>query len=111
MITATDTIVLLCHRAPLHALRAAAGGRMGKCYKCTSAQASYYDPDNGPGRYCKQCARAVPGAVSRLLVSDTSQVMKYGPAEQPRRSFETAISFEWGICEVKAFNSTISFDH
>ena len=44
-----------CHgapRAPLHAVWA--GGRwpaMGKCYKCTSAQASYYDPDNGPGRY------------------------------------------------------------
>ena len=58
-----------CHgapRAPLHAVWA--GGRwpaMGKCYKCTSAQASYYDPDNGPGRYCKQCAKTVPGAVSR----------------------------------------------
>ena len=58
-----------CHgapRAPLHAVWA--GGRwpaMEKCYKCTSAQASYYDPDNGPGRYCKQCAKTVPGAVSR----------------------------------------------
>ena len=65
-----------CHgapRAPLHAVWA--GGRwpaMGKCYKCTSAQASYYDPDNGPGRYCKQCAKTVPGAVSRWHTSRVS---------------------------------------
>ena len=38
---------------------------MGKCSKCSNAQASYYDPDDGPGRYCKQCARDVPNAVSR----------------------------------------------
>eukprot|EP01043_Picozoa_sp_COSAG02_P119347 COSAG02_NODE_56008_length_287_cov_1.367021_1_plen_33_part_01 len=33
---------------------------MGKCSKCSNVQASYYDPDDGPGRYCKQCARDVP---------------------------------------------------
>ena len=38
---------------------------MGKCSKCSNAQASYYDPDDGPGRYCKQCARDVPNVVSR----------------------------------------------
>ena len=38
---------------------------MGKCSKCDNAQASYYDPDDGPRRYCKQCASAVPGAVPR----------------------------------------------
>ena len=37
--------------------------RMGKCSKCQSKQASFYDPDGGRGRYCKVCA--VPGAVSR----------------------------------------------
>ena len=40
---------------------------MGKCHgsKCQSKlkQASFYDPGDGPGRYCKVCA--VPGAVSR----------------------------------------------
>ena len=36
---------------------------MGKCSKCQSKQASFYDPDGGRGRYCKVCA--VPGAVSR----------------------------------------------
>ena len=38
---------------------------MGKCSKCSNAQASYYDPDDGPGRYCKQCARDVSNVVSR----------------------------------------------
>eukprot|EP01052_Picozoa_sp_SAG31_P048002 SAG31_NODE_9850_length_1220_cov_5.238180_1_plen_215_part_00 len=38
---------------------------MGKCSTCQDKQASYYAPNNGTGRYCKQCAEAVPGAVSR----------------------------------------------
>ena len=38
---------------------------MGKCSKCSNAQASYYDRDDGPRRYCKQCARDVSNVVSR----------------------------------------------
>ena len=38
---------------------------MGKCSKCQNKQASYCDPADGPGRYCKQCAGTVPGVVSR----------------------------------------------
>ena len=36
---------------------------MGKRSKCQEKQASYCDPDDGPGRYCMQCASTMSGVV------------------------------------------------
>jgi hypothetical protein len=48
-----------------HSTSAAPAQLMGKCSKCQEKPASYCDPADGLGRYCKQYASTVSSMVSR----------------------------------------------